>query len=475
MTSRDRRRGRAGEARLLMPPGLAVLVGWALASILAASWPRLADAQAAGSPAPYNAARTADAELDSLVRIAIATGPAVRAAVARAEAARARVGPAGARPDPMLMAGMQNIPITEPGFSDFMTMKMAGVGQTVPYPGKLRLRAQAAEQELAATLATVEEVRRAVAREVRTAYYDMAFAAQALEIVTRTQAVLAGLVPATEAHYAAGTGPQSDVLRARVEATRLAEEAAALAEAGRAALARLNAALDRPSDTPVRSPAIPDRVVRAAVADSAHRISFVSPALGSRVAGSPVPPLDSLQSLAVRQNPALRAHEAMLAAQADRVELARKEHLPDLDVSLQYGQRDGFSDMVTATVSVPLPLQKGRKQDAQVAEARAELAALEAEHGSMANRLRADVAELHAALERGRTQLALYVKAILPQGRAALASAAAAYQVARIDFGELLDVQGALFTYETQYYRALADFAKTLAQLEERVGAEVLR
>jgi outer membrane protein TolC len=165
----------------------------------------------------------------------------------------------------------------------------------------------------------------------------------------------------------------------------------------------------------------------------------------------------------------------MIAAQATRAELARKEHLPDFDVSVQYGQRDGFSDMVTATVSIPLPLLKGRKQDAQLAEARSELAALEAEHHTMRNELGAKVAELHSALERGRSQLALYVKAILPQARATLSSASAGYQVGRVDFINLLEAQATLFEYETQYHRALTDFAKTLALLEERVGAEVVQ
>jgi len=32
-----------------------------------------------------------------------------------------------------------------------------------------------------------------------------------------------------------------------------------------------------------------------------------------------------------------------------------------------------------------------------------------------------------------------------------------------------------LFTYQTAYYRALVDFAKSLAELEQVVGGEILR
>lgn len=417
----------------------------------------------------------AAARLDSLIAVARTASPRLRAARARIEAARARIAPAGARPDPMLMAGIQNFPVTKPGFTDFMTMKMVGIGQTIPYPGKLSLRTRAAERELSAARAELEGDQLEVEEAVKAAYYDLAYVDRALEIIERNRQLLVDFMKVTETRYTVGTGGQEDVLRVRVEVARLGEEAVALVEQRRAALARLNAVLDRPSDTPVVEPAVPRRVARAAIADSASRVRFASATLGARAADSPFPPLEMLQAAAVRQNPMLRAHEAMIAAQAARVELARKEHLPDFDVSLSYGQRDGFSDMVSAQISIPIPLQKGRKQDQLVAEARSELATLEAEHSERANVLRAEVARLHSELERDRSQLALYVKAILPQGRAALTSATAGYQVGRADFLSLLDTQATLFNYETSYFRVLSGFAKRLAELERVVGEEIIQ
>jgi outer membrane protein TolC len=131
--------------------------------------------------------------------------------------------------------------------------------------------------------------------------------------------------------------------------------------------------------------------------------------------------------------------------------------------------------MVSAIVSVPLPIPHRRKQDEDVAAARDELAALKAEHRSSVNDLRARTAKSYADVERARTQLALDVKAILPQGRASLAAATAGYQAGKTDLLTLLDSQSTLFAYETSYYRSLADFADAIAQLEAVVGKEVLR
>jgi outer membrane protein, heavy metal efflux system len=432
-------------------------------------------AQTAAPVATHHPVAAVVPTLDSLVATALAANPKIRAAAARVQAARARVGPAGARPDPMLMAGVQNLPVSEPGFSDFMTMKMVGLSQTLPFPGKLGLRERAAKDELRAAEAQLDDAKLTVIRDVRDAYYDIAFADQAMEIVRRNQDVLGHLITVTNAQYTAGTGAQSDVLRARLESARLSEEGNRLAEARRAALARLNVALAWPSSAPLAPVAYPERVLRTAVSDSAGQIHFTSVALGAGAADSPLLPLDSLQALAIRHNPMLRSHEAELRAQAARVELARKASLPDFDVSLQYGQRQGRSDMVSAVVSIPLPIQKGRKQDEEAAAARAELAAREAEHYDAVNAVRASVAQRVSDIERARTQLALSVKAILPQARATLASATAGYQVGRTPFATVMDAQASVFNLETAYYQALTDFAKALADLEQTVGAEVLR
>jgi cobalt-zinc-cadmium efflux system outer membrane protein len=426
--------------------------------------------------APFGSA--AAQAVDTLVIRALAVHPAMRAASARAEAARHRVQPAALLPDPMLMVGIQNLPLgNEAGMQgpDPMTMRMVGVGQTIPYPGKLALRRRVAERELAAAEAAVVATSRQIARDVKDAHYELAFLDRALEIAHRNQSVLVNLIRVTEARYGVGTAGQQDVLKARVEASRLAETAVSLTEQRRATLARLNALLDRESEAPLREPTIAGAIARVAVAESAQEIRFTSAALGARAADSPLRRLAELQEVALRENPELREQEAMIGAQVARAELARREYLPDVDLSLQYGQRPGRPDMITALVSVPLPIWKGRRQDALAAEARAELTALEAARAAKRNEVRAEVARLVSELERQRAQLALYVKAILPQAQASLASAAASYQVGKVEFLTVLDNQATVFSYETEYFRALSDFAKTLAELERVVGVEVLK
>lgn len=375
----------------------------------------------------------------------------------------------------MLMAGVLDFPYGKPGFSDNFTMNMLRVTQTFPYPGKLSLATRAAEEDEAAARAALAQKRLDAERDVRDAYYELSFVRKARDIVQSNEQVLSSLARITEAQYTVGNSSQSDVLRARVEIGRLGSEAASLAAEERSALARLNAVLNRPSATPVEMAVIPQSIAGLAVADSGSHVHFTSAALGAAASDSPLLSIDSLTALAIAHSPMLHGHEARIAAEDRRLDLARKAHLPDFDISLEYDQRPQFRDYVSFFVSVPLRLQRRRKQDQEVIGARAELDALEAEHMSDVNAIRQEVAMRVSDVERERTRLALSLKAILPQAHAALESATASYQVGRVDFTSLVDAQAAVFNYETAYWRSLTDFAKAVAELQHVVGTGVLR
>jgi outer membrane protein TolC len=398
---------------------------------------------------------------DSLVSRALAANPQLRAAEAHAAAERSRIAPAGAWPDLMLMAGIQNLPLSrEAGAGhvaavgpDPMTMKMIGVVQTVPYPGKTSLRSAVARAQAEAADARFAMLRRDVKRAVLDAYYDVATARSSLSIIERQQQVATSVLPAAEARYVAGTAAQADVLKARTEAALLVEERNRMLQLERSALARLNALLDQPPNTPVAAQAFP--------VDLAEPKSLSS--------------LDSLTAIALQTNPRLRERRAVIGAQIAQAELAQRDYLPDFDVSVQYGQRDRLPDMITATIGIPLPIQRGRKQTALARAAGFDLTSAEAELRSEENELRAEIARTHAAVERDRANLELLDRAILPQARATFASASASYQSGRGELLNVLDAMRALFATETMRVRTLAELAKSVTELQALMREEAVR
>jgi outer membrane protein, heavy metal efflux system len=84
---------------------------------------------------------------------------------------------------------------------------------------------------------------------------------------------------------------------------------------------------------------------------------------------------------------------------------------------------------------------------------------------------RARITARHAELARSREQVTLLAEGVIPQAEATLESSLAAYQAGRLEFISLLEAQAALYRYEIELARRLADFGQALAALEEAAGA----
>jgi outer membrane protein TolC len=398
--------------------------------------------------------------------------PAVLAAEARVRAARANIGPAAALDDPVLTLGVVNLPLGEPGFRDEMTMKMVGIEQSLLLHGKRRLRRTAAGSDAEMATAELEQARREAARDAAGAYLEVALADSLQRLTQRQHHLLLTVARTTQASYAAARGGQEEPLRIQTELVRLSGEVTALQAERVRALARLNAVLGRAPDVPLDSASYPERFRRAVAADSAVR--FADTVLGAPLAVPELPVPDALQQFVADSNPMIVAHLAELAAQSTRVELSAREARPDPTLSFQYGQRNDLADMISATLSFPLPLWGARQQARRAAAERATLEALEHEHHRMATELEAEVLDLVQTAELHRTRLALYRMGVLPRARVAAEAALAGYRTGRTAFQAVLDSYLSLYRDEAEAVRLLTEFGKAVLAIEALVGREVV-
>jgi outer membrane protein TolC len=432
-----------------------------------------------GTAAQAQAAKpgSADApaqQLDSLMALARRESPAVLAAEARLRAARANVGSAGAFADPMFMAGVANLPLGSPGFRDEMAMKMIGVEQTFPFPGKRGLRRAVAGHEADMAEEELDQVRRETAKDVAGAYLELALADTLERLAQRQHLLLLTVARTVQASYATGRGGQEEPLRIQTELVRLSGEVTMLHAERVRAIVRLNALLGRDARVPIEVAGYPRRLQRAAGVGVATRVRFADTTLGALAALSPLPPADTLLETVADSSPMILAHLAELAAQGARADLTAREASPDPTFSLQYGQRNGLTDMVSAGVRFPIPLWGARQQRRRAAAERATLEALEHEHHRMAAELEAEVLDLAQMAEVHRTRLALYRAGVLPRARAAAEAGLAGYRTGRTSFQGVLDTYMALYRDEAEAARLLTEFGKVVIALEALAGREVV-
>ena len=411
-------------------------------------------AHAAEAP-PTVAKAQSTTPLRDLVKEALQNSPEIRAARKEQEAASQRIAPAGALDDPMLEAGIINLPTSSFRFDrEDMTMKMIGLSQRFPYPGKRGLRQDVAAREAESSGYGYQETLNRVVREIRTACYDLYLVIESARLVKKNKFILEQFLRIAETRYSVGQSSQADVLKAQTQLSKMLEELIKLARERPMFEAELNRALGRDASA---SPPLPE-------APQLRPVAL---------------PLQSLLEAAVRQRPQLLALQSTIARNEKMLDLARKDYYPDFDVRFSYGQRDNMpdgarrSDMINFTVAINLPVWRDNKLAPRVTEAQAMREQASNMYRAMRNELAMKLRQQVAAAEQSQRAAHLYQTEILPQARLTVEAALAAYRVNRVDFMTLLDSQMTVLNAEISHAGTVVNFNKALAEIDLLTGATV--
>jgi outer membrane protein TolC len=390
--------------------------------------------------------------LTALISEALENNPEIQAALRERDAAGHRIAPAEALDDPVLEAGVINAPLASSPFNrEDMTMKMIGLSQRLPFPGKRGLRKDVAAKDAESIGYGYRETVNRVVRDIKIAYFDLGLTLERTRIVEKNKLILEDLRHIAERHYGVGLGSQADALKAQTQVSRIIDELLRLAR---------------------ERPAIEAELIRALGRNTNISLPVTEPPQLQEETLS----LEQLRERALEQRPQLLALRSIVSREEKALDLARKNYYPDFDVRLAYGQRDNMldgarrPDMVTLTVAVNLPVWRESKLAPRVAEALARrdqaLGLYEAQRNDIAASLRQQIAQAEQSLKSAR----LYQTTILPQARLTVESALAAYRVNRVDFMTLLDGQMTVFNYEISLATATAGYNKALAEIDLLVG-----
>jgi len=344
-------------------------------------------------------------DLDQAISRALSRASLLQAGEARLVSARQEAKRTGQLPDPELMLGIDNLPITGDTAFDFaaddMTMKRIGLRQMVPARGKRAaarsLAARRIDAAAANLVATSLDVQRATAR----AWMD-AWAAGRTLVALRMlldEAKLATRL--ARARVSTGAESPADALATQAEATNLDNRilgVEAQREAAVVDLSRWTGVELAPAQT-----AVPD-LDQLPVA------------------------LDRLLASVDRLAPLLQT-DAQVAIAGAAIDAARSETRSDWSVAAAYGQRaGGRDDMLMLEVGIGLPLFTRNRQDRGVAARQADFEATLLEREDLRRTLAAAIRADVARWEGLKRQVALHEEALLPLARDRSAVALAGYR-----------------------------------------------
>ncbi len=374
--------------------------------------------------------------LSEAERLALEGAPWLRHHRAAAQASAERAVYEGRLPDPQLTLGALNVPTDSWRLDqEDMTMLMVGVRQSFPAGRTLKLREQRARSESAGEQAKNSLEQRQLLRQVRLNWFDLYYQEAALRQIAEARRLQQKQIEATEGRFRAAQEPPQAVFKAR------------------AALARLNE----------RTPMIEAQQARVR-AQLGHWIGEAAYA----ALPATLPELPPLGEFDVVRHPEIEAARAMENAARAEVGIAGEEYKPGWMLDINYGIRQDApngmprSNLVTAMVTIDLPLFRGTRQDRRVAEKQA-LAdgaghEIDEKRRELEMMYRGLIAE-HAALT---ARAAVFENELLPALRRETQVTATGFARDQADYR---DAQMRLLDAELEYTRLRVDVARAHAEI----------
>jgi len=357
--------------------------------------------------------------LEAAVERALEIAPQVGAGTANVEGMQASAISAGRLPDPQVIVGIDNLPVTGADAysttSDFMTMRKAGLMQQFPAASKRRLEHELAGARVGIAEAELLASRLEIAREVAQSWIRRATAEKSLNDLRALQPELELQAAAARAAVAAGRSSTADALAVEVALAELQAKLLRMQSEARQASFELARWIDSDADRPLAPlPSLDDL---------------------------PTPPAALLES--VHEHGSLLTFQSQIEAARLDVDYAKAQRRPDWSAELAFAKRGpDFSDMVSLEFRIGLPLFTKNRQNPQISAKQAELRRLEADREA---ELRMHTAEIHQMITQWQQlgeQLGQFERELLPLARERSRAALASYRSGRGDLRLALDAYG---------------------------------
>lgn len=368
--------------------------------------------------------------------------PSIVLARSAVDAARAGIQSAGARPNPTLTVSASGSSPHRPGSSnswDRATDNTIRIDQPIERGNKRDLRLRAADDNLSATRADLDNAVRLARSDLANAWVDLRAAQATARISAENARLAARAAEAAETRGKAGDLAGVDVARVAAEAARVANDAvqaeAQLAQA-RAALSALLGG---------RPPAASLELLEEWPADEADLLPT---------------PAERPDILAARQR----------IAQADALrELARAQRTRDVSVGLQYEHapaniNNSYSES-SVGISLSIPLFLGYDYSGEIARSEADYSAAEAQLAAITVAVDSERARLRSAYAASLARLKRTTEVILPAAERAGKGADIALQRGGMSLTDYLDTQRSLRAARLEAIQARADLARAAFML----------
>jgi outer membrane protein TolC len=388
--------------------------------------------------------------LNPLLDEAKKNNPEILAAAKRYEAAKTRIPQAKSLDDPVIGISFQR---TKGSPFQLQTTpsdeRMLSITQAFPSFGKLSLKGKIALIESQMAAAEYKNTQLKIIDSVKNAYYELFMNYKEIGLNQDSIIFLQNLEKIAESRYAVGKVPQEDLFKINTEIAQLNNEIVNLKQENSAKKTLLNTLLDRQPESLLGIPELSE--------DTSFNIG-----------------VDNLYKLTIENQPELLAFSYAIERNKYAHSLAKRNFFPDFIAGItERGFTTGTIGPWDLMLAFTVPLWFWTKQRYAVKEAIANVDEAKAAYQAMKNKALAQTKDLAVRIKTARNTINLYKNEQIPLLESSISVSLSAYQSGKGDIMMLLDSERMLIEAKINYYRALMDYNRALADLEFVVGLDL--
>ena len=397
-------------------------------------------------------------QLNTLIEIALSQDSNRKQYFAQSQAMRDTGVASATLMDPKLKVGFGGLPVDSFQFDeDPMTNISVGLMQQFERGNTLDLQQKKASQQADGLALQVEARELTVANSMTQLWLELGYQQVAEGVMRENRRLLVELENYVQTNYSIGKSEAQDLLNAQLQVSKLDEKLQANQQVQCRLISQLSEWLG--------SDWLGTQAISSQTLDSQGTLKATNQIDWSVLENKLATNLDSTKHYQLlMEHPLVKITDATISSNQTQVELAEQAYTPQFGVEVMYAHRQAnnmagepASDLVSAYLTVDIPLFTGNRQDKtlsaaqhQVGAAKSQKDTLLAQMNAQVNALLVDKANLTQRLER-------YQSSLLPQASARIRAVERGYQNNTAQFNDVISATADELALKLDQQRLITD------------------
>jgi cobalt-zinc-cadmium efflux system outer membrane protein len=381
--------------------------------------------------------------LDQCVSLALKNNNLFKSFQHELRASRARVRQANAFPQPEISYDSD----LQPSFFNFKKSGESyfGISQLIEFPGRRYLRGKIAGKEYDMLGCDVDLIRMEIIYDVKRSFYGLLLAMETKKHAEENLKMAQDYFEKAVEKYRSGEVAKLEMLRAKVEAAKAGNQLKVATNTIKLAKAQLNFFLAREQFQPIQ--------IQGNLRRQFHRLE-----------------LNDLQAKALAFRPEIKKERLALKKESLAKKHALLSYLPDVSLGVSRHRIESEPTTWDVALSFEVPLFFWQKASGEIAEANANMAAVNERLKYTELSVSLEVENAYYNVVSLQNQIELFEKEVLDEAETVYRMSMISYKEGKIGSIELIESRRSLVELKQAYAETLFNHQLAMAELEKLLG-----